>query len=218
MLKRTLLLTALLLATTATAAHADTVTYTLSTAQWNNDASCAKCGPTYGTITVDYSSATEATVTVDLNDAGRTIFFNQGGPAEDGDALEFNLPVGAGNASDFTITPLTSGFEADYPPAASTLYGGFSYGVTCDYTGGACKSASDTPVTSLQFTIQSNGSAPIDFTGTGTVLFSAGVTDQTATTDPTGDVAAATPEPSSLMLLGTSMLGAAGVLRRRWNR
>ena len=187
-------------------AHADT--FTLSTAQWNNS-TCPKCGPTYGTVEVDYASATKATVTVTLSDPGRNIFFNQGGPASDGDAFEFNLAPG-----DFTITPVTAGFEADYSPS-SDLYGSFTYGVDCDYKGGACQNAKDDPeLTSLVFTIQSNGSTPINFTDTGNVLFTVAVTDNTDV-DPTGNAAVVTPEPGSLALLGTGVLGAAGVLRRR---
>lgn len=209
MLKRILLFAGAAAFGLVAAAHADTAVYTLSSAQWNSGTSCKACGPTYGTVTVDYTSSTLATVTVSLNDTSRNIFFNQGGPAEDGDAFEFNLTPGA-----FTVTPTTAGFQADYAPI-STLYGDFTYGVDCDYKGGACKSASDTELSTLVFTIQSLGDAPIAFTTTGNTIFSVAATDQ-AIPDPTGDVAAVTPEPSSLALLGTGVLGAAGVLRRRW--
>ena len=205
MLKPILLLAGLAAFAQGATAHADT--YTFSTAQWNNN-TCPKCGPTYGTVEVDYASATQATVTVTLDDAGRNIFFNQGGPAADGDAFEFNLPAG-----DFTVTPVTAGFVADYTPP-STLYGDFTYGVDCDYKGGACQNGNDAELTSLTFTISSIGSTPIDFTETGNVLFSAAVTDN-AQVDPTGNAAVVTPEPGSLALLGTGVLGLAGTLRRR---
>ena len=125
-------------------------------------------GPPTGPSSVDYASATQATVTVTLTDPGRNIFFNQGGPAADGDSFEFNLPAG-----DFTITPLTAGFVGDYTPP-SNLYGDFTYGVDCSFKGGACQNANDPELTSLMFTISSIGSTPINFTDTGNVLFSRG--------------------------------------------
>lgn len=190
----------------ATLAHADTI-FTLT-----QDGCTGGCGVApFGTVDLSQTNATTVTVTVTLNQAHGTEYFAGTGA---GDALEFNL---SGNPA-ITIANITTGFGVGPAPDTASTFGSFDYSVTCT----ACQGGKSTnPAGPLSFTVTSASGVTIsDFVAnSGGYIFAS---DIFGNSGKTGNVAAlgsstpSVPEPSSLLLFGTGVLSAAGMLRRRF--
>lgn len=198
-------LTALLgLLVSATAAHATSITYNLTV-----DLSSSGLGAPTGLGTGVYAQVTltqnGANVDVKETLANSAVYAKTGA----GDALLFNI---AGDPA-ITVTGLSSGFT--FVPTGDTVpsIGAFDYAVVCS----GCGNGTSPPNFSgpLMFTIANVNISSFRATGGYFFLSDIGLNGNTGNVGGNTRPSSPTPEPSSLLLMGTGVLGFAGIVRRR---
>jgi len=209
-LKQLLLLGSVLMLVSATSAYADPIG-TQAIFSLTQDGCTGGCGAgPYGTITLTQTAT--GVVTVNETLASGVAFVATGA----GESIEFNLT----GAPAITIGNLTTGFASTGAATAST-FGSFGYSVSC--AGLSCGPGASNPKPGpLSFTVTNGTGVNVsDFiANSGGYFFTS---DVSGVTGNTGNVAAkggtttipTVPEPSSLLLFGTGVLSAAGLIRRK---
>jgi hypothetical protein len=189
----------------ASPAHADAVY------QFTFDSCTGGCGPqtSFGTVTLHQVDTDTVDISVSL--LNNNVFLTTGSHT----GFAFNFMGG-----DVTLGTLPTGWSDAGPNVSDPSFGNFAHGIDCSHgnsnSKGGCAGSNPWSGT-LEFEVsRGSGLSVSDFTTNGGG-YTFAIDILSGTTGNTGVVAAGgdpVPEPGTLALLGTGVLGLAGIIRR----
>lgn len=163
-------------------------------------------GTSIGTVSIVDNGSGGVTVTISMN-AGYGVFMNN----QNGQGGQVFITVSGVTLTQASLTGLSSGSVTGFGAPPPPVIGGFSYSYSWSLAGGTSPST-------FSFTINGVSASQISSLGIHFICLTGNCPGSNSNTGfvETGTPLAPVPEPGTLGLLGTGLVGIAGMVRRRY--
>ena len=163
-------------------------------------------GTSIGTVSIVDNGSGGVTVTISMN-PGYGVFMNN----QNGQGGQVFVTVSGVTLTQGSLTGLSSGSVSGFGAPPPPVIGGFSYSYSWSLSGGSSPST-------FSFTISGVSASQISSLGIHFICLTGNCPGSNSNTGfvETGTPLAPVPEPGTLGLLGTGLVGIAGMVRRRY--